>query len=462
MAPAPASPCHKATTGASTAALASRGWPPVIANSVPNESSSRAPGVGRPAGWQRPDAAESLVTTQAPAGMSWSAAAVSCDPGQPGLGAELRRRLPPRPRRQRRRPAPRRRPWTRPTVPPGSGRELQARPQRRPPAPAHRGSRPAGSATASARNGPSKARSASSTAGARAALRSPPRRRAARTRRAPRAASGRRGTAGGDAGDHCADGREAAAVRGAGPARAAAAGADRGQLGQAPVGSLPPLAFLTSWLDCTSAHERARRKHRERRSGTPRPAAAAASQRPASSGGVSARARQAGHGEREQLPRSSTATANPKAAPAQRRARRVSDRGQPVAVEDQHRAGQAAQVQPRLEEEGVRSDQRVRVYGVQAARDADRERAPVPDEDAEQEHVRRVGAHGKDPGDRETPRRPRHLGQQRHGVMSSTLPGGCTTAKSRYGTAPLTRRSQRCRTARRRRIRSRRAGRRAC
>ena len=27
------------------------------------------------------------------------------------------------------------------------------------------------------------------------------------------------------------------------------------------------------------------------------------------------------------------------------------------------------------------------------------------------------------------------------GVMSSTLPGGCTTAKSRYGIAPLTRRS---------------------
>ena len=62
----------------------------------------------------------------------------------------------------------------------------------------------------------------------------------------------------------------------------------------------------------------------------------------------------------------------------------------------------------------MRSDQRVRVNGVQAARDADRERAPVPDEDAKQDDVRRVGAHGKDTGDRETPRRPRHLGQQRH------------------------------------------------
>ena len=62
----------------------------------------------------------------------------------------------------------------------------------------------------------------------------------------------------------------------------------------------------------------------------------------------------------------------------------------------------------------MRPDQGVRVHRVQAARDADGKRAAMPDEEAEQDDVRSVGAHGKDAGDREAPRRPRHLGQQRH------------------------------------------------
>jgi len=54
-------------------------------------------------------------------------------------------------------------------------------------------------------------------------------------------------------------------------------------------------------------------------------------------------------------------------------------------------ANQAEQVKPRLEQQGLGRDERSRVDGVPAAGQADRERAAVPDEQADQDHVRRRG-----------------------------------------------------------------------
>ena len=98
---------------------------------------------------------------------------------------------------------------------------------------------------------------------------------------------------------------------------------------------------------------------------------------------------------------------------AARRGKPRSGARQPIAVEDRDGAGQAEQVQPGLEQEGVGGDDRIRVDGVQAAGDARRDRASVPHQQAEQDDVGGVGADGQRPRGRQAPGGPGDLGQQR-------------------------------------------------
>ena len=86
---------------------------------------------------------------------------------------------------------------------------------------------------------------------------------------------------------------------------------------------------------------------------------------------------------------------------------------QVVTVEQEHRSQQAEQVQPRLEEQGLRGVQRGGEDRVAAAGHARGERAPVPDEQADQDHVGGVRAHGEHPGRGQGPRAAEHLAAQR-------------------------------------------------
>lgn len=185
----------------------------------------------------------------------------------------------------------------------------------------------------------------------------------------------------------------------------------------------PPSAFLTSWPMTTPRATAPGASTTNGSSGRPRPSAAP----PASTAAGRAR-RAVAAASSTAMPsgtsaQSLTAAANPNAAPPH--ASRPADGtrpaaedgpparpGHPVTVEDRRRGGQAAQVQPRLQQKRVRRRDRIRIHRVQPARDTRRHRAAVPDQDTKQHHVRRVRGHRQQPRRRQPPRGPGHLGQQ--------------------------------------------------
>ena len=170
-----------------------------------------------------------------------------------------------------------------------------------------------------------------------------------------------------------------------------------------------PRLARTNWLMTTSLVSPVGARARNGSTGAPRPATAPPASRPRRRG-AAAQQEQADHGQRDQGPQlDGRGEAERHAAPGQPATVR-----EPVAVEHQQRTDQAEQVQPGLEQEGVRRDQGVRVHGVDPAGDPRGHRTPVPDQQAEQGDTGRVRGRGEQPGDGQAPGAAGHLGQQGH------------------------------------------------
>ena len=86
--------------------------------------------------------------------------------------------------------------------------------------------------------------------------------------------------------------------------------------------------------------------------------------------------------------------------------------GQVIAVEQGQGPEQAEQHQPGLDQHGTGGGHAVRVDRHDPAAHDHREQAPVPDQQADQDHTRRAGQGGEDPAGRHRMGRPDGLGQQ--------------------------------------------------